>query len=206
MTLNKSMKNFSDALAELIKAIVEEYIEGKTDKVLGKKRKGVASNWPKNFSVFYKNLSDTDKSNSYGQVLKDSSCTSWTPEKVTLLIAPNTDTANEGLNEDDINDIRDLLKSELDFSGDLDVSIAQAGKPTKGKAKKETTESEITIDDIKQECAALAKKLGNKQIVMEILKQHGGKVKDIPESEYPALYNALKNYGETTTSEGDDEF
>lgn len=209
MEVKQATKNFSIALTDLIEAVVEKYISAKTNAILGKNEEkgGETVTWPKTFSVFFKGLSDSDKATIPGQILKDSSCTCWTPNKITLLVMGASESGAKGVSEENIEDIRELLKGELNFDGELTVSVTQTGKKAVAgrPPKKETTT--ITIDMLKQACVSLSKKLNNKQVVLDLLAEHGGsKISEIPESNYPALMNAIENYGETTTSAGDDEF
>jgi hypothetical protein len=210
MKLDEAAKNFTKALIDLIQAITQK-TEAVTPEVV---EDTAAPAWPKSFSAFYKGLPESDKATATGQILKDSSCTCWTPKKITLLVMPNTTSGANGVSESDIEDVKGLLSGELGFDGEISLSVAnanavpaekKAGRPK--KVENVVGDYQITAEELKKECVALAKKLNNKTVVIELLKTFGGtKIDEIDKAKYPALLNAVKNYKETTTSDGSDEF
>jgi hypothetical protein len=124
---------------------------------------------------------------------------------------PNSPKGATPISDEDFAEIKDLLAGELGFGGKLTINISPTlgASPEKkvGRPKKaESVEEEITEDKLRQACAELARKLNNKNIVLELLKKFGGnRIADIPKDKYAALLNAISNYEETTTSKGESE-
>jgi hypothetical protein len=212
MNLDQATSDFVKALVNLVRAaIYEAKAEDKaqsTKEVRGAK----ADKWPKNFSGWLKTLTESDQTSATGQLLKNCSCVCWTPDKVDLLVMPISPNGPAEVTETDIEDVKELLTGELGFNGEITLRPSgNLGVPTEkkvGRPKKTesvASEPEITADQLKSSCVALAQKLGNRDIVLSLLKKFGAsRIDEIPKDKYASVLNAIENYQETTTSQGVD--
>ena len=206
MKLDQATKNFTVALVDLIGAVMG------TSEVVTEVKGAKADTWPKSFSAFLKSLPESDKNSSTGQLLKNCSCVCWSDTKVDLLVMPTAPGGSIEVSAEDIDDVKDLLNSELGFCGEIllrpSVNIGapadkKVGRPKKTESVEEQKAIEITPEELKRECVNLAQKLGNRDIVLGLLKKFGAtKIDEIPKDKYPVVLNAIKNYQETTTSSG----
>jgi hypothetical protein len=215
MKLDQATKNFALALSDLIAATIAGDEAQVTEPTEVKEVKGAkADKWPKSFSVWFKTLPESDQASATGQLLKNCSCTHWACDTIKLIVMPTQLSGSAAISEEDIQDVKDLLGSELGFNGDLTIMPssnlgAQAEKKTTRTKKAESMAQpetpEITPEQLKQECLALAQRLGNRDIVLGILKKFGAsKIDEIAKDKYPTVLNAVKNYQETTTAAGVD--
>jgi hypothetical protein len=61
--------------------------------------------------------------------------------------------------------------------------------------------TEVTLDDLRKKCAAVAEKLGAPDRVTKLLASYGGKIAGIPAEKRAEVMDLLAALGETSTDE-----
>jgi hypothetical protein len=180
---------------------------------------GVAAgeDWPKNLSMFLKTWKkESPKSEGFvGALFEKSSATTWTPEKIVLVVMGDAAFESSATSKEAIEAARNELGEYLGFDGELVVTaggMGGAGAPTgdkprgrgrpagSTKAAIEAAKPAVTAEQVQAECVALATRTGKKTTVVEVLKRFGGsKVSEITPDKYAAIIDALRNYAETAS-------
>jgi hypothetical protein len=108
--------------------------------------------------------------------------------------------------------VREVLNESVDSLGKAGEAIEQKaeapapkkpGRPAKTEPAPAPApaSTEVTLDDLRKKCAAVAEKLGAPDRVTKLLASYGGKIAGIPAEKRAEVMELLTALGETSTDE-----
>ena len=99
----------------------------------------------------------------------------------------------------------EVIKTDAQ-TGEMEIVLKPAGKRKEKTEPKVEVKDEISAEQVKKACSALAAKIHDKEKVINIIKAFGvSKVDELTQEQRIAALKALEAAGETTTQKGENQ-